>query len=101
MGSFNLCRTDLRSLLHFLHEYYCTPTAEYVQHVFRYVTATLFYSMLKFFSLDVSLVGGVAVSSGPAPDSAFAPSLFGRPLGQLPSFHGTMPKTSRQVKIIH
>jgi hypothetical protein len=44
----------------------------------------VFYSILKFFALDVSLVGGVAVSGGPAPDSAFAPSLFGRPFGQLP-----------------
>jgi RNA-directed DNA polymerase len=42
------------------------------------------HSILKFFALDVSLVGGVAVSGGPAPDSAFAPSLFGRPFGQLP-----------------
>ena len=42
------------------------------------------HSMLKFFVLDVSLVGGVAVSSGPAPDSAFAPSFLGRPFGQLP-----------------
>ena len=42
------------------------------------------HSMLKFFDLDVSLVGGVAVSNGPAPDSAFAPSFLGRPFGQLP-----------------
>jgi hypothetical protein len=42
------------------------------------------YSMIKFFTLDVSLAGGVAVSSGPALDSALAPSFLGRPSGQLP-----------------
>jgi hypothetical protein len=41
-------------------------------------------SILKFLTLDVLFVGGVAVSSGPALDSAFAPSFFGRPFGQLP-----------------
>jgi len=41
-------------------------------------------SMIKFFTLDVSLAGGVAVSSGPALDSALAPSFLGRPSGQLP-----------------
>jgi len=53
--------------------------------------------MIKFFALDVLLVGGVAVSSGPALDSALAPSFFGRPLGQLPYPHCTMPSRSRQV----
>src|SRR5437588_3655299 len=42
------------------------------------------YSILKFFVLDVLLRRVVAVSSDPAPDSAFAPSFFGRPSGQLP-----------------
>jgi hypothetical protein len=41
-------------------------------------------SMIKFFVLDVLLRRVVAVSSDPAPDSAFAPSFFGRPSGQLP-----------------
>ena len=58
-------------------------------------------SMLKFSVLDVLSGGGVAVSSGPAPDSAFAPSFLGRPFGQLPYPHCTMPGTSRQVKISH
>jgi hypothetical protein len=44
----------------------------------------LYHSMIKFFVLDVLLKGVVAVSSDPAPDSAFAPSFFGRPSGQLP-----------------
>ena len=47
-------------------------------------TPSLEYSMIKFFTLDVSLTGGVAVSSGPALDSALAPSFLGRPSGQLP-----------------
>ena len=55
--------------------------------------------MLKFFALDVSPVGGVAVSSGLALDSAFAPSFLGRPFGQLPYPHCTMPRVPRQVKI--
>jgi hypothetical protein len=42
------------------------------------------YSMIKFFVLDVLLRQVVAVSSDPAPDSAFAPPFFGRPSGQLP-----------------
>jgi hypothetical protein len=41
-------------------------------------------SMIKFFVLDVLLRRVVAVSSDPAPDSAFAPSFLGRPSGQLP-----------------
>ena len=41
-------------------------------------------SMIKFFVLDVLLRQVVAVSSDPAPDSAFAPPFFGRPSGQLP-----------------
>ena len=41
-------------------------------------------SMIKFFVLDVLLRRVVAVSSDPAPDSAFAPSFFGRASGQLP-----------------
>src|SRR6266516_4716198 len=69
------------------------------QNVLR--VSIVFDSMLKFFALDVSLVSGVAVSSGLAPDSAFAPSFLGRPFGQLPYPHCTMPCTSRQVKIIH
>jgi hypothetical protein len=40
--------------------------------------------MTKFFILDVLLWRVVAVSSDLAPDSAFAPSFFGRPSGQLP-----------------
>jgi hypothetical protein len=43
-----------------------------------------FNSMIKFFVLDVLLRQVVAVSSDPAPDSAFAPPFFGRPSGQLP-----------------
>jgi IS1 family transposase len=50
----------------------------------------LYHSMIKFFDLDVSPARGVAVSSDPAPDSAIAPSFFGRPFGQLPSSHCTM-----------
>ena len=42
------------------------------------------YSMIKFFVLDGLLRRVVAVSSDPAPDSAFAPSFFGRASGQLP-----------------
>jgi hypothetical protein len=42
------------------------------------------HSMIKFFVLDVLLSRVVAVSSDPAPDSAFAPAFFGRPSGQLP-----------------
>jgi hypothetical protein len=49
---------------------------EYLQKIFN--------SMIKFFVLDVLLRRVVAVSSDPAPDSAFAPSFFGRPSGQLP-----------------
>jgi hypothetical protein len=41
-------------------------------------------SMIKFFVLDVLVRRVVAVSSDLAPDSAFAPSFFGRPSGQLP-----------------
>jgi hypothetical protein len=48
------------------------------------VSAPACHSMIKFFVLDVLLGRVVAVSSDPAPDSAFAPSFFGRPLGQLP-----------------
>jgi len=50
------------------------------------MVSPLFYyhSMIKFFVLDVLLKRVVAVSSDPAPDSAFAPSFFGRPSGQLP-----------------
>jgi transposase InsO family protein len=43
-----------------------------------------YISMIKFFVLDVLLSRVVAVSSDPAPDSAFALSFFGRPSGQLP-----------------
>jgi hypothetical protein len=43
-----------------------------------------YISMIKFFVLDVLLRQVVAVSSDPAPDSAFAPPFFGRPSGQLP-----------------
>ncbi len=60
-----------------------------------------YYSMIQFFVLDVLLSRVVAVSTDPAPDSAFAPSFFGRPAGQLPSSHGTMSCVSRQAKIIH
>jgi hypothetical protein len=48
-----------------------------------------FYSMIKFFALDVPLKRVVAVSMDPAPDSALAPSFLGRPLGQLPTSHYT------------
>ena len=44
----------------------------------------LFYSILKFFVLDGLSSGVVAVSTDAAPDSAFAPSFFTRPTGQLP-----------------
>jgi putative transposase len=60
-----------------------------------------YISMIQFFVLDVLLSRVVAVSTDPAPDSAFAPSFFGRPAGQLPSSHGTMSCVSRQAKIIH
>jgi len=40
--------------------------------------------MIKFFVVDVLLRRVVAVSTDPAPDSAFAPSFSGRPPGQLP-----------------
>ena len=43
-----------------------------------------FNSMVKFFVLGVLFGQVVAVSTDPAPDSAFAPSFFGRPPGQLP-----------------
>ena len=60
------------------------------------------HSMLKFFILDTSFKAGVvAVSTGLAPDSAFAPSFFGRPSGQLPSSHYKRPCGSRQAKIVH
>lgn len=44
----------------------------------------MYYSMIKFFVLDVLLGQVVAVSTDPAPDRAFAPSFFERPPGQLP-----------------
>jgi hypothetical protein len=49
-----------------------------------YVFQQRYHSMIKFFVLDVLLRQVVAVSSDPAPDSAFAPPFFGRPSGQLP-----------------
>ena len=42
-------------------------------------------SVIKFFVLDGLSSGVVAVSPDSAPDSAFAPSLFARPSGPLPS----------------
>jgi hypothetical protein len=52
---------------------------------FKSLEASIFeHSMIKFFVLDILLRRVVAVSSDPAPDSAFAPSFFGRPSGQLP-----------------
>jgi hypothetical protein len=57
-------------------------------------------SMIKFFVLDVLFRRVVAVSTDPAPDSAFAPSFFARPSGQLPSSHCTMPFVSCQAKIV-
>jgi hypothetical protein len=56
------------------------------QHLERQLQRLIdaYHSMIKFFVLDVLLKGVVAVSSDPAPDSAFAPSFFGRPSGQLP-----------------
>ena len=56
--------------------------------------------MIKFFVLDVLLRRVVAVSTDPAPDSAFAPSFFARPSGQLPSSHCTLPFVSCQAKIV-
>ena len=53
-------------------------------HAIRRVPHQRFDSMIKFFVLDVLLRQVVAVSSDPAPDSAFAPPFFGRPSGQLP-----------------
>src|SRR6266705_1982378 len=70
-------------------------------YVFRDHHTDVLYSMIQFFVLDVLLSRVVAVSTDPAPDSAFAPSFFGRPAGQLPSSHGTMSCVSRQAKIIH
>src|SRR5215813_11146327 len=60
-----------------------------------------FYSMIKFFVLDVLLRQVVAVSSDPAPDSAFAPPFFGRPSGQLPWSQCTMSCMARQATIVH
>src|SRR2546428_8023614 len=65
------------------------------------VREQVFHSMIQFFVLDVLLSRVVAVSTDPAPDSAFAPSFFGRPAGQLPSSPCTMSCVSRQAKIIH
>jgi hypothetical protein len=59
-----------------------------------------YHSMIKFFVLDVLFRRVVAVSTDPAPDSAFAPSFFARPSGQLPSSHCTMPFVSCQAKIV-
>ena len=50
-------------------------------------------SILKVFVLDVLLNRVVAVSTDPAPDSAFALSFFGRPAGQLPWSHCTIAAT--------
>jgi hypothetical protein len=55
--------------------------------------AEAFNSILKFFVLDVLLNRVVAVSTDPAPDSAFALSFFGRPAGQLPWSHCTIAAT--------
>ena len=55
--------------------------------------ATSLYSILKVFVLDVLLNRVVAVSTDPAPDSAFALSFFGRPAGQLPWSHCTIAAT--------
>src|SRR5215475_11949283 len=44
-----------------------------------------YHSVIKFFVLDGLSSGVVAVSPDSAPDSAFAPSLFARPSGPLPS----------------
>jgi hypothetical protein len=53
------------------------------------------YSMLKFFALDARLRGVVAASTGGTPVSAFAPSIFVGPLGQLPpSLSGISPCTA-------
>src|SRR5262249_8231873 len=57
---------------------------EEVPVLMRGVKKSLVHSMIKFFVLDVLLRQVVAVSSDPAPDSAFAPPFFGRPSGQLP-----------------
>jgi hypothetical protein len=54
------------------------------QHALHHPFGQLLHSMIKFFVLDVLLRQVVAVSSDPAPDSAFAPPFFGRPSGQLP-----------------
>src|SRR5262245_31230649 len=62
--------------------------------------ADILYSMIKFFVLDVLLTRVVAVSTDPAPDSALAPSFFGRPPGQLPRSNCTMQCGSRQAKMI-
>ncbi len=59
----------------------------------------IYNSMIKFFVLDVLLTRVVAVSTDPAPDSALAPSFFGRPPGQLPRSNCTMQCGSRQAKI--
>ena len=58
------------------------PTTFLVMHVCN--LGEVYYSMIKFFVLDVLLRQVVAVSSDPAPDRACAPSFFGRPSGQLP-----------------
>ena len=55
--------------------------------------ASNLHSILKVFVLDVLLNRVVAVSTDPAPDSAFALSFFGRPAGQLPWSHCTIAAT--------
>jgi hypothetical protein len=56
-------------------------------------TEETLHSILKFFVLDVVRNRVVAVSTDPAPDSAFALPFFGRPAGQLPWSHCTMAAT--------
>jgi|SRR6266545_2413432 len=57
--------------------------------------------MIKFFVLDGLLSGVGAVSPDAAQDSAFAPSCFARPSGQLPSAHSKRLCGSRQAQIVH
>jgi hypothetical protein len=75
MASWKQCQFNERLLDVFMENLALDPT---------WVKNHSCYSMIKFFVLDVLLGRVVAVSSDPAPDSAFAPSFFGRPLGQLP-----------------
>jgi hypothetical protein len=57
--------------------------------------------MLKFFALDARLREVVAASTGRTPASAFAPSIFVGPLGQLPpSLYGISALTAVETQVL-